>query len=147
MTTPDDHESWISTQLDDVDDVPRRELRTDAPWREAVRNRLKALKMNQTMLGLWVGTGQSQISQLLDDEKVIESSQFVERISRALRIPLPSLARIQIVAEEMASRNETGVILAMATALEAMSAPFMASPRTPLALVPPTPDRADDDPG
>lgn len=81
--------------LVDVHEVRKRELTMDANWRIAVRKRLAELGLLQRDLAAWIGTSQSQISGMLGD-KPFQRSYFVERVSIALRIPLPDPARIEV---------------------------------------------------
>jgi transcriptional regulator with XRE-family HTH domain len=59
-------------------------------WKAAVHTKRKEKKWTQKRLAAEAGCGQSNISQALDEHQ--HTSQYVEAISEALQIPLPSFA-------------------------------------------------------
>ncbi len=106
--------------LADVKSVPVRELPTTDAWRDAVRARMKALGIRQKDLSVWIGAGESNsaMSYLLDEENPLASSKWVERVSAALRIKLPVIARFRLLTEEMVQLDDESGLEAFVLLME-----------------------------
>jgi hypothetical protein len=113
----------LATILVDVTTVPLRELPTSKRWRQAVLECLKEKGLTQRELNYWVGAGDnnSMVSQILSPKNPalgMASSQYVERISVALDIPMPGAARMALQVEEMTALEDEEGMAAAALLLE-----------------------------
>lgn len=89
--------------LEPVDHIEKRELPTDPVWRRDVERRMKDLGVGQKELGRWVGAAQPTIHYLLMG---VARSEYVERISVALGVDLPLMAKLEIAAKVLIDAND-----------------------------------------
>lgn len=89
----------LSDLLANVDDVVRRPVLIDIPFRTAVRERLRQLDVSQHELAAWIGVTQAHVGYVLSDQAI--RSDIVERVAGALRLPLPAPARIEIAVAKL----------------------------------------------
>lgn len=89
--------------------IPLRRLPFDPDWRRTVYDYLEGAnplqeRISQRALGEFVGGSQGTVSNILDEK--FESSEYVERISAALRIPLPWNARLKLASEVLINAHD-----------------------------------------
>lgn len=103
-----DREAQLASVLIDVSDIPERDLPTDQPWRDEIEKRLEELDISQEDIGRWItGSkkgGQSQISYIL--RTPLQRSKYVERLSAALAIPLPDVARLELAGMALSAAGD-----------------------------------------
>lgn len=86
-----------------VEGVEREWLPIDDEWRAACKARLREMRATQVELGDHIGAGQSGISQALSTSKPQSGTELVRPISIALRVQLPYVAQMMLLAVQVAS--------------------------------------------
>lgn len=84
--------------------VAIRRLPHDSMWRSALKQWLAEKGVSYSELGKWVGGSQGTVSNILNQD--VERSEYVERISVAVGIPLPTIARLEIAGRQLAESDE-----------------------------------------
>ena len=95
----------------DVTGIPERDLTITRDWAQKARDRLKEMGQRQDELADHIGCVQSNISQTLSLTDPQSSSRYAERISAALGIRLPPIARFQLLQEASESDDDLHKIL------------------------------------
>lgn len=96
-----------TAQLAPVGHIPLVDLPVDDMWRAQVRARMKELGIGQAELGKHVESTQSNISQTLSLKNGQARALHAQRISEALGVAMPILARAEIAAIALIEADET----------------------------------------
>ncbi len=92
----------LAALLAPVAGVPVRSMPFTPAWRKLARERCAELGVHQRDLATWCGCVQGSISNVLGKrEPSFWRTDYLERISTALRLPLPARARLEIAGAEI----------------------------------------------
>lgn len=94
----------LSAVLAHSEHIPVRRLPHDPMWRAQLKQWLADKGVTYAELGKWVGGSQGTVSNILNQE--VERSEYVERISVAVGIQLPTIARLEIAGRQLAESDE-----------------------------------------